>query len=140
MEKISRILPSSPRVASADMRNSGVARSGMPSFGRPQGVSALATPRFDGMARATEELKDFKAEREPTLNKNPKAEIVERLSRDFFSVKPKEDTGVDISAEIVARFHDGDSDLNPLTGRSAAAAEELAEDTPVVGGQLDVMA
>lgn len=157
MEKISRILPPSPRVTSADLRNSGVARPGAPSFGRPVGVSALATPRFDGMARASEELREFRAQREPTYNKDPKSQIVERISREFFSKAPKTElptteNGVSIADEIIANFHDGDSDLVPVTGKlavtelmdlalSAGAPEEtLGEDAPLVGGQLDVMA
>jgi hypothetical protein len=146
MEKISRILPSSPRVASADLRNSGVARPGSPSFGRPVGVSALAAvSKFDGAGRAAAELGELRAEREPTKSKDPHVEIVERMSRDFFVSRPtveapRNENGVDLAEEIVAKFHDGDSDLDPFTGSGAHVAEELGEEVPVVGGQLDVMA
>lgn len=146
MEKISRILPASPRVSSADLRNSGVARPGAPSFGRPVGVSALAANnKFDGMARATSEFQEFRAEREKNNHKHPHVEIVERMSKEFFSTRPttempKTENGVDLADEIVSRFHDENSDLDPMTSRVTRVAEELGDDLPVIGGQLDVMA
>ncbi len=42
MDKISRILPSSSRVTSVDMRDAHAVRPGAPLFGRPSGRSALA--------------------------------------------------------------------------------------------------
>lgn len=41
MEKISGIIPSSPRVASVDLKEAAPVRPGTPSFGRPEGVSSL---------------------------------------------------------------------------------------------------
>lgn len=41
MEKISGILPSSPRIASVDMKESSPVRPGAPGFGRAEGTSAL---------------------------------------------------------------------------------------------------
>lgn len=41
MDKISGILPSSSRVASVDMKEANPVRPGTPSFGRPEGASAL---------------------------------------------------------------------------------------------------
>lgn len=41
MEKISGIIPSSPRVSSVDLRDSSPVRPGTPSFGRAEGVSSL---------------------------------------------------------------------------------------------------
>lgn len=160
MEKISRILPPSPRLTAVDLKNSGVTRPGAPSFGRPVGTSALGTPRFDGMSRALDELKEFKTMREPTHAKDPKVEIVERISRDFFSTSPKAAETAkthELAEQIVARFHDGDSDLDPMTGASRfrdevndltgetesdpfSASADLGEDAPMVGSQLDVMA
>ncbi|MCB0422922.1 MAG: hypothetical protein KDD61_18115 [Bdellovibrionales bacterium] len=42
MRKISGIIPSSPRVTTVDLANSGASRPGMPTFGRVQGTSSLA--------------------------------------------------------------------------------------------------
>lgn len=41
MEKISGILPSSPRIASVDMKEASPVRPGAPGFGRSEGVSSL---------------------------------------------------------------------------------------------------
>lgn len=43
MQKISGILPSTPRIASVDMNESSAMRPGGPSFGRPVGVSELSS-------------------------------------------------------------------------------------------------
>ncbi|MEK6555699.1 MAG: hypothetical protein AABZ31_10690 [Bdellovibrionota bacterium] len=139
MEKISRILPSSPRFTS-DMRNSGVARSGTPSFGRPVGVSALAKPAFDGMAKASDELKEFQEMRTPALKSvDPKAQIVERMANDFF-VKRAAAPTIEENQEfdqIVESFHDEESDLNPMT---AKIREGIDDDMPVIGGNLNIIA
>lgn len=142
MEKISRILPSSPRVTSTDMRNSGVARPGMPSFGRPVGVSALAKPEVNISARASEELAGLKQMREPNqLPKDPKAAIVDRIANDFFmrkSAPVEEALETDGTSEILEKFHSQeDSDLNPMTGQAPVDADD---DAPVVGGRLNIVA
>ncbi len=139
MEKISRILPSSPRLNNTDLRGSGVARSGTPSFGRPVGVSALAKPAFDGMSKASEELEQFQSQRVPARSTDPKAQIVERMASDFFMKRtqaptPEEDQAID---EIVANFHDQDSDLNPVT---AKVRENIDDDSLVIGGNLNIVA
>jgi hypothetical protein len=139
MEKISRILPSSPRLGNTDLRNSGVARPGTPSFGRPVGVSALAKPSFDGMAKATDELKEFQTERAIPKSMDPKAEIVNRMSSEFFMKRTAAPTVEDSAAidELLTKYHDEDSDLNPVT---AKIRESLDDDAPVIGGNLDIIA
>ena len=50
MDKISGIIPSSPRLQSVDLRDAAPVRPGTPSFGRPEGVSSLSTanmPKFE---------------------------------------------------------------------------------------------
>lgn len=44
MDKISGIIPSSPRVTAVDLRDSAPVRPGTPSFGRREGVSSLREP------------------------------------------------------------------------------------------------
>lgn len=46
MEKISRILPSNPRVQAVDLKSSAPVRPGTPQFGRPVGISSLADAFF----------------------------------------------------------------------------------------------
>lgn len=147
MEKISSILPGTPRVTTADLRNSGVARPGAPSFGRPMGVSALAArPEVDGSASASAELSNLRGLREPNARpKDPKADIVERIANNFFNKKAAGvETPVqnDATAEILEKFHaQEDSDLNPMTVKApTATAEDVDDNAPVVGGKLNIMA
>lgn len=140
MEKISRILPSSPRFKNVDVKSAGSVRAGMPSFGRPVGESALAKkPSFDGMASSAEQLQDFQAQRVPQ-SQDPKAQIVEKIANDFFIQRNRAPTVEDNLAveTILQNFHDEDSDLNPMTSRLKEAAVD--EDAPVIGGYLDVVA
>ena len=139
MEKISRILPSSPRFKNADIKSAGAARSGMPSFGRPVGESSLAKkPSFDGMVNAQERLGEFQSERVQT--KDPKAEIVDRIANDFFMKRGQGPTVEDNQAieSVLQEFHDADSDLNPVTSNFKSASPD--EDAPAVGGYLDIVA
>ena len=70
MEKISGIVPSSPRVTSVDLQNAGAARPGMPTFGRSVGVSSLAERRgfMKIQAKASIEHQGLMTERVPTGN------------------------------------------------------------------------
>lgn len=47
MDKISGIIPSSPRVLAVDLKDAAPVRPGTPSFGRPQGVSSLNQTTID---------------------------------------------------------------------------------------------
>lgn len=138
MEKISRILPSSPRFNS-DLRGSGVARSGTPSFGRPVGTSALAKPAFDGMTKASDELREFQQTRVQTKPTDPKAQIVDRIANEFFMRKssaPSTENDMETD-QILEKLHDDDSDLNPVT---ASVRESIDDEAPVVGGKLNIVA
>ena len=77
MDKISSILPASPRVTNVDLKSSGTARSGMPSYGRPQLDET-------GSARRHTQTNEMMA-----LNKisNPHVDIVDQISREFFMQK-----------------------------------------------------
>ena len=72
MEKISSILPSSPRVSAVDLRDAAPMRPGTPGFGRPEGASALrdrepiktgnaGAPTTAAVARSAE-IRDAQAE------------------------------------------------------------------------------
>lgn len=122
MEKISRILPSSPRFKNPDIKSAGVARSGTASFGRPVGVSALARPALD-------EVKPL----------DPRAAIVDRVSSAFFMKRneaptPAQEAEID---QILAKFQDVDSDLNPAT---ASVRDGDADEAPAIGGNLNIVA
>ena len=83
MQKISGILPSTPRIASVDMKEGQAARPGGPSFGRPLGSSngpgreALATTAQIAGQRH-EELMDRRSK------DMRDAELVKHMSDDFF--------------------------------------------------------
>jgi hypothetical protein len=59
MEKISGIVPSSPRTKAVDLRDAPPIRPGAPGFGRPEGVSSLREARIgETAARAAEISRD----------------------------------------------------------------------------------
>lgn len=84
MEKISGILPATARITSVDMRNSGVARSGTPGFGRELGVSTVAAKNaaLETAAKANLTHKDQIQMR--NTESDPKSEIVRRMADSFF--------------------------------------------------------
>ena len=49
MEKISGIVKASPRLTSVDLKEASPVRPGVPSFGRPEGISSLNQPPALGM-------------------------------------------------------------------------------------------
>ncbi len=144
MDKISRILPGSPRVTTADLRGSGVARPGSPGFGRPMGTSALAAkPEVDVSVTAGQELSNLRAQREPNRipTKDDKADIVQRMADNFFMKKAKQPEVApqnDVTDEILEKFHSmEDSDLNPNT---STMPSEMADEMPIKGGNLNIVA
>ena len=90
MDKISGIIPANPRVTTVDLKNSGTARAGAPSFGRDVGVSSITVRNMekDLAARAAAEHKDLMNFRSPPKN-DPHAEIVKNMADSFF-MKRKE--------------------------------------------------
>lgn len=106
MEKISRILPPSPRTQSAEVSKSQPGRPGAPSFGRPQ-LEPMRNPMQieDRVELATA---DRALEAAPSLYRNTKenarAQIVGDLAKKFFETSPKDlarDSGLTRSEEIV---------------------------------------
>lgn len=86
MEKISGIIPSSARVKNVDMKDAHPVRPGVPSFGRPEGVSNLAkNTRLSSI--------DTMLERPMTDRQRleyEKSKIVDRVSNGFFMKEPIE--------------------------------------------------
>lgn len=132
MEKISGILPASARITSVDLKNSGVARSGSPSFGRPQGSSSVVRKQQDVFQSAAERHSEAMSLRHPSqmAAKDPQVAIVEKISSDFF-MKPVV-SGPEVLAAEMPVDYGPSADLDPQTN----TREDL--DLPEVGGYLDV--
>jgi hypothetical protein len=87
MEKISSILPATPRITAVDLKNSGVARSGTNPFGRDVGLSSIdrrkaleaALPKGSGDAAINETGRPL----------DPRAAIVKDMADKFFGEKIK---------------------------------------------------
>lgn len=87
MQKISGILPNTPRIAAVDMRDGHAARPGGPTFGRPEGTSGGSKHR--PTERTTAQLASQKHnELLDVRTKSQKdADIVRRISDGFFMRK-----------------------------------------------------
>ncbi|MBK8201857.1 MAG: hypothetical protein IPK68_05915 [Bdellovibrionales bacterium] len=109
MQKISGILPSTPRIASVDMNESSALRPGGPSFGRPVGVSELSSRedvKISTAQIAGQRHDELLGLRSKDLRD---AESVKRLSDSFFMkrVQPEiedgqRDSKIDDQAELPA--------------------------------------
>ena len=87
MQKISSILPSSPRVLSVDMKESNPIRPGTPGFGRPEGISTLRSRPEDTTLKASEiqnKMADWRSK------DTQKAAMVKDLADRFFADKKTE--------------------------------------------------
>ena len=138
MEKISGILPSSPRITGADLKNSGVARSGTPSFGRPTNES-LSQPsgqmtRASTADRAIAELNELQNIRS-VQNNDSRVEIVNRIANDFFGkaqASPvKTPASPSVSPPVISPLTSPVSEMPELT-------EEELLSLPELGAYLDV--
>lgn len=109
MQKISGILPSTPRIASVDMNESSALRPGGPSFGRPVGVSELSS-RGDNKTSTAQIAGQRHDELLGLRSKELRdAESVKRLSDGFFMkrVQPEiedgqRDSKIDDQTEVAA--------------------------------------
>jgi hypothetical protein len=92
MEKISGIIPASPRVSSVDLKEATAVRSGALSFGRPQAVAAGGKnlPTYDTTARTSariqQDMMDWRSK------ESRQAAIATEMSNRFFmnNAKPAE--------------------------------------------------
>lgn len=84
MDKLSSILPSSPRVKSVDLKNAQPARPGAPLFGRPQG--SVSSDRLT-LSSAAKDL----AFQETLAARNPReaaqVQIAKDVTRKFFETR-----------------------------------------------------
>jgi hypothetical protein len=123
MEKLSSILPASPRVKSVDLTDAKPRRPGAPAFGAPMGSTSSIRDRVKISGQNPQDLLQ-----ETLTYRNPKefksARIAEQVTKNFFDnrLKPDEST-VAKSEEISENL---DVSLEPV------APEELPEFTPVV--------
>ena len=105
MQKISSILPSSPRVGGVDLKSASAVRPGTPSFGRPVGESTGIAR--DGWSTA-EKAANIREEMDVRLrNLSEPPEIVQKMTEQFFMQKSSaaqapdvRSTGDLVSAEI----------------------------------------
>lgn len=133
MEKISGIIPPNARVTTVDLKNSGTARSGTPSFGREVGLSSVVE-RNNNLDVATKanfiQVDQMKLR---GSKDDPRAEIIQRMSDNFFMKKAKEYEVEKNEAPLADpdKFSNLDhSDVDPVS----------SDDEAVVGYHLDVMA
>jgi len=85
MEKISGIIPSSPRVAAVDLKEAAPVRPGTPAFGRPEAVTALkAATRELGLATAQKAMNSKQDVMDWRTKDSKQAVIVADLNSKFF--------------------------------------------------------
>lgn len=87
MDKISGIIPNSPRVASVDLKEASPVRPGTPSFGRPEGVSSLREMNIGGETTARRGASIQQNMMDWRSKEAKQAEIVQDISDKFFGKK-----------------------------------------------------
>lgn len=136
MEKISGILPASSRVTSVDLKSSGAARSGAPSYGRPVGLSSAARREMAAEVKA-QNLHQAQMQKR---SMDPQTEIVQKMADNFFNTRnEKVESQLEVAASEFMEI-DPDADLNPLTASKVFNGESKEDDMdlPEVGAYLDV--
>lgn len=87
MDKISKIIPSSARVASTDLKSTPALRPGTPAFGRPVGVSSLSEKTISAAAATTAQkamAKHLELSEKRSGQNALGPEIVEDMTNRFF--------------------------------------------------------
>jgi hypothetical protein len=112
MEKISRIVAGSQRVASVDLKNAAAVRPGTPSFGRPIGISHGDEP--DARTTAQKAIEIFNQREDKKATEARDTQMVRTMASNFFmshvpgspaqesvpeAVNVGQDSGVDIGEE-----------------------------------------
>lgn len=138
MDKISRILPSTQRVTTVDLKGSGTSRSGTPSFGREIGVSAMAAKKngLDTSDLATLKMKEQFDQRK--IETDAKAQIIKNMAKDFFVNQQARNEEKFITQPIQEDINTGHQ--LPLTNSSLEQEVDSNEDVLVSGQYLDVQA
>ena len=135
MDKLSSILPASPRVTSVDTSDSPPARPGAPTLGKRAGITTIGD-RFT-LSQNAKEL----VAKDTMMGRNPKdaaqAKMVEKINRDFFNtrVKPVEKE-IPVSEEVSAREMDIADRVPPME----QAIEQYEDQAPEPTGRLSIEA
>lgn len=128
MEKLSSVLPASPRVKSVDLKNAKPVRPGAPRFGAPNGMTSRERDRL----MISEQAKEM-AFSETMAAKNPRemrqVQMVDDVTRRFFETRLNQP-----EPNVMAR---GDR----AAIESAEEPENFVEESAVIKtGKLDVQA
>lgn len=107
MEKISRVVRGSARVASTDLKNAAPVRPGAPSFGRPIGESTAANPSATSTA-----AKAVAIHKEMEEAKKARADgaIVQQMADQFFMNRMRKEDEVQAAPEVSAPVHSAPAD------------------------------
>lgn len=156
MDKISSIIPGNKRVTTVDLKASGSGRSGTPGFGREVNITGDRLHSHAETAKAAmERQNDMMALRQPSKEAH-KVDIVTKMTDKFFSQKARENELPEIKPEEKFNVEDlqiatpviagtaasapGKGGLHQMSEAETAATTSAEEETPTVGGQLDVRA
>lgn len=152
MDKISSILPSNSRLTTVDMKNSGVQRSGMPSFGREVAVTGTEQRRM--AQEAASQAQGLHKEQMDIRAKDPRAEIVTKMANNFFMSQAKNygaepekvdlnlDESNDMSIEEApnARANSSAKLSAKINSDTNTSATESDDDSAAIGQNLNVQA
>ncbi len=144
MQKISGILPSSSRLTSVDLKESGAARPGAPSFGRPLGESNLMSNSITRSAhRALQQHNEIS---EARSKDQKQAREIQKMADEFFKSQVQINKEKDLVSEILY-----DQTFVPDTPPTVAIPfddvgvinfeneKPLDMDVPDIGRYIDVM-
>lgn len=130
MEKLSSILPASPRIKSVDLSEAKPRRPGSPTFGVPEGTTSSQRDRVSISSRdSIEALKDNGTYKNPRDFKTSK--MAEEVTKKFFETRLNPTDKIAPKSEAVV---DGlDEKLEETT---VAETEGTAKSAPVIEGKL----
>ncbi len=132
MEKLSSILPSSPRIKSVDLDEAPPARPGAPKFGRKQGRNTIGDQvTMSAQARALS-ADSIKAAKDP--KEFARGKMVEDISRNFFETRLNKSQPK--SEEITEKI-ESSNELDPSREQALKAytKETTAESAPTFSAE-----
>jgi len=120
LQKISGILPSSARVTSVDLRESGAARPGAPNFGRPIGESNLMNNSITRSAhRALQQHNELSSKR---TKEQQQAQEIQKMADEFFKTKTQINKENDLAKDLIL---DQETSLAPTIDIPTLDSQEL---------------
>lgn len=129
LDKISRILPSGPRLRAVDLTDAHPVRPGVPAFGRPVGMTS--SQRLNDTLSISEKAREV-MQNETMSGRNPKdaagAKIADRLSQAFFQARTSELPSLPALAD--------DEPLPALGARETATLDEDSSTATVGSGEV----